>query len=152
MATTQFKKGQKTWNSRFAIGDHRINTDGYIDQKIREDLKGSSNWRALHRILWEKVHGPVPPGMLVTFKDGEKLNCVLDNFELMSRADNARRNAVWKRFPKELADIVMLRGAVNRMIAKRLGLKDQHRERRKAARRIVRNARRLARQGQPDGH
>lgn len=128
MASTMFKKGQKPHNTKFAIGDHRINTDGYIDRKIREDLKGSSNWRPLHRILWEEANGPVPPGHVAAFKDGDKQHCVL-------------------------ANLVMLRAKIQRQINKREGrAKENTRERREAARRAVRNARRIARQGKPDGH
>jgi hypothetical protein len=153
MATTQFKKGQKPHTYRFAIGDHRINTDGYIDQKIREDLKGSSNWRPLHRILWEKENGPVPAGHMVSFRDGDKLHCTFENLELITRAENARRNSIWRRMPKELASLVMLRSKIQRQINKREGrAKENNRERREAARRAVRNARRIARQGKPDGH
>lgn len=152
MQETQFKKGQRG-NKWVPIGTERINTDGYIDRKIREDRVGANNWRPLHRIIWEATHGPVPRGHLVAFKDGDKLNCVLENLELMTKADNARRNAVWRRMPKELADIVMLRGAINRQINKREGrAKENNRERREATRRAVRNARRAARQGKPDGH
>jgi hypothetical protein len=153
MQSTQFKKGQKPANARFAIGDQRVNTDGYIDRKIREDLIGANNWRPLHRILWEAAHGAVPKGYVVTFKDGNKLNCVLENLELMTLADNARRNAIWRKLPKELASIVMLRAAVKRQINKRdPRAKVETHERRKAARRALRNALRTARQGEPDGH
>jgi hypothetical protein len=153
MRETQFKKGQKPPNARFAIGDTRINTDGYIDRKISEDRVGASNWRALHRILWEETHGPVPPGHLVVFKDGNKLNCVLENLELITLADNLRRNSVWKKMPKELASIVMLRAKVQRQINKRdPRAKEETHERRKAARRALRNALRIARQGKPHGH
>lgn len=153
MASTQFKKGQKPHTYRYKIGDTRINSDGYIDRKIREDLKGSMNWRPLHRILWIQAHGPVPPGHLVALKDGNKLNCVLENLELMTLADNARRNAVWRKLPKELAGIVMLRAVLQRQINKRdPRAKVETHERRKAARRAIRNALRTARQGKPDGH
>lgn len=153
MQSTQFKKGQKPHNTRFAIGDTRINTDGYIDRKIRGDLVGANNWRPLHRILWEKARGPVPPGHLVAFSDGNKLNCVLENLELMTLADNARRNVMWRKMPKELANILALRSAVQRQINKRdPRAKVETHERRKAARRALRNALRTARQGQPDGH
>jgi hypothetical protein len=153
MATTQFKKGQNPHTYRFKVGDTRINTDGYIDRKIRTDKKGSSNWRPLHRILWEDKHGPVPPGYVVAFSDGNKLNCVLGNLELMTMGDNARRNAVWRKIPKELASLVMLRAQVQRQINKRdPRAKVETHERRKAARRALRHALRAARQGKPDGH
>lgn len=153
MASTQFKKGQKPHTYRFKIGDQRVNTDGYIDVKIREDLVGSNNWRALHRILWEKAHGPVPPGHIVIFKDGNKLRCVLENLELITLADNLRRNSIWKKLPKELASIVMLRAKIQRQINKRdPRAKVETHERRKAARRALRHALRAARPGQADGH
>jgi hypothetical protein len=153
MASTQFKKGQKPHTYRFKIGDTRVNTDGYIDQKISEDKIGASNWRALHRAIWEEAHGPVPPGHIVIFKDGNKLNCVLENLELVTLADNLRRNSIWKKLPKELASIVMLRAKIQRQINKRdPRAKEQTHERRKAARRALRHALRAARQGKPDGH
>jgi hypothetical protein len=140
-------------NAHFAIGDTRVNTDGYIDRKISEDKRGSSNWRPLHRILWEDAHGPVPPGHIVTFKDGEKLHCVLDNLELITYADNLRRNSIWKTMPKELAIIAQLRGVITRAINKRLGRNEvDNRGRRNAERRAIRNAKKLARQRSPDGH
>jgi hypothetical protein len=152
MHETQFKKGQKPHTYRFKVGDERINTDGYIDVKIREDLVGACNWRAKHRMLWEEKHGPVPPGHLVVFKDGKKLNCVLENLELITLADNLRRNSIWKRMPKELASLVMLRAKVVRQINKRdPRAKVETHERRKAARRALRHALRTARQGKPDG-
>jgi hypothetical protein len=151
MKETQFKKGQV--GSKFVpIGTLRVNSDGYIDRKIRTDKKGSSNWRALHRILWEEARGPVPPGHIVVFKDGNKLNCVLENLELITKADNARRNVMWKKMPKELAGLVALRAAVQRQINKRdPRAKGETHERRKAARRALRHALRIARQGKPDG-
>jgi len=153
MASTQFKKGNKPHTYRYKVGDTRINTDGYIDRKIREDLVGSSNWRALHRIIWEDAHGPVPPGHIVVFRDGNKLNCVLKNLELITLADNLRRNSIWKKLPKELASIVMLRAKIQRQINKRdPRAKEQTHEHRKAARRALRHALRAARQGKPDGH
>lgn len=152
MKETQFKKGQKPHTYRFKIGDTRINSDGYIDQKVSEDKIGAMNWRALHRLLWIKAHGPVPAGYIVTFKDGNKLNCVLENLELMTMSDNARRNAVWKKMPKELAGLMPLRAAIQRQINKRdPRAKVEKHERRKAARRALRHALRAARQGQPDG-
>jgi hypothetical protein len=152
MASTQFKKGQAPHNGRLPIGAIRLNADGYYEKKIASDRVGALNYRALHRILWEDANGPVPPGHVVAFKDGEKLNCVLENLELMTMADNARRNVMWRKMPKELASILALRAAVQRQINKRdPRAKEETHERRKAARRALRNALRTARQRKPDG-
>ena len=56
----------------------------------------------------------VPEGRRV-YKD----MTVLENLELLTLADNCRRNSVWKKIPKELASIVMLRAKVQRQINKR---------------------------------
>ncbi|WP_432873870.1 HNH endonuclease signature motif containing protein [Treponema denticola] len=37
----------------------------------------------------KKKHGTVPKGMIVTFKDGNKQNCSIENLLLMSRAEAA---------------------------------------------------------------
>ena len=45
-----------------------------------------------HRWLWEQAHGAIPKGYNVQFKDGDTLNCVLDNLYLISRAKQVRKN------------------------------------------------------------
>lgn len=152
MRETQFKKGQRG-NKWVPIGTERINADGYWSVKVAETTRYDKSWKQKHRLLWEQAHGPVPAGHIVAFKDGDKLNCVLENLELMTMADNARRNVIWRKAPRELADIVMLRAKIQRQINKRdPRAKVETHERRKAARRALRHALRTARQGKPDGH
>ncbi len=45
-------------------------------------------WRLYHRHLWQQYHGPIPKGMLVYFKDGNTLNCQLENLAIRSRKDH----------------------------------------------------------------
>lgn len=45
-----------------------------------------------HRWLWEQAHGAIPKGYNVQFKDGDTLNCVLDNLYLISRKKQVRKN------------------------------------------------------------
>lgn len=52
-----------------------------------------------HRWLWEQAYGPIPKGHNVQFKDGNTLNCVLDNLYLISRAAQVRKN--WDNLPDE---------------------------------------------------
>lgn len=44
----------------------------------------------LHKYVWEKHNGPVPPGMVVHHKDGNKLNYDLSNLELMDSTEHHR--------------------------------------------------------------
>jgi len=124
---TRFKKGQL--NGRAAtlvlpVGSLRVNSDGYLDKKISEE-PGNQNkrWRAYHRLVWEAENGPVPEGFSVTFKPGRFSTdpdaITIDALELVSRRDLMLRNTV-HNLPKELAEVVQLRGALQRQINKRM--------------------------------
>ena len=109
---TRFKKGMASAN-QLPVGHIRINTDGYRDIKV---APGPRNWVQLHRWSWKQLHGEYPnKGMTLFFKDGDKLNCEVENLELISRSELMKRNSV-HNLPKELADLVQLRGALNRKI------------------------------------
>ena len=84
---TQFKKGQKGWNYK-PVGTERINTDGYVDVKIADPGK----WKGKHKIIWEAANGPVPPGHVLIFADGNKLNVTLENLLLITRRELAIMN------------------------------------------------------------
>lgn len=45
-----------------------------------------------HRWLWEQAYGEIPKGHCVQFKDGNTLNCVLENLYLISRKKQVRKN------------------------------------------------------------
>jgi hypothetical protein len=129
MKDTWFKKGQFPFNRDpefYVLGALRVNSDGYIDMRVSFD-KGAKGWRALHRILWQDAHGPVPPGHIVVFKDRDRLNVELENLELITLADNARRNVMWNNYPKPLARAIQLRGALMRRINRKASNEAQHR-------------------------
>jgi hypothetical protein len=87
-----FKPGHRphTWKP---VGSERINGDGYIDVRIRNPSgKTWKNWKAKHRIIWEKAHGKIPRGHVVIFADRNKLNFSLDNLLLVSRKELAVMN------------------------------------------------------------
>lgn len=127
MQETQFKKGErsgiaaKNW---VPIGTVLPDTDGYLRIKLREAQYGKEPtgfgntkvWPMYGRYLWEQHNGPIPPKHMVVFKDGNRANCVLENLELRSMADNARRNAMWNRLPQELVEAITMNGALKRKI------------------------------------
>jgi hypothetical protein len=111
---TSFGKGQMPHNHR-PVGSERVTKDGYLERKVREPKK----WKAVHVIVWEAKHGKVKRGQIVVFKPGaDKLKPVLANLECISREENMRRNT-YHRYPKEIARLIQLRGALNRQINKR---------------------------------
>lgn len=136
MQETQFKKGvrsgiaAKNWKP---IGTIVTDDEGYLRIKVREYVYGKEHsgmgntkvWPMYNRYLWEKHKGPIPPKHLVKFIDGNRANCVIENLELISKADNARRNAMWNRYPPELSSAIMLNGALKRKIRSKANGKEQ---------------------------
>lgn len=120
---TQFKKGQAPHNARYHIGDRRVNSQGYLDRKISSHRLGALNWMAEHRLVWIEANGPIPPGHLVSFKPRrhttELAKIIPDALELVSREEHMRRYTVHNLYPKEIAQVIQLRGALIRQINKR---------------------------------
>lgn len=85
-----FNKGDrpKTWRP---LGSERIcPKDGYVLIKVAEQNPYTGHhtrYRFKHVVVWEREHGPVPPGMVVSIIDGDKTNCEPENLELISRAE-----------------------------------------------------------------
>lgn len=101
-AETRFKPGNRphTW---VPIGTEQIR-DGYLWRKVT-DGHGRHDWRQVHVMLWEQNNGPVPAGFILVFRDRNKQNIQLDNLELITRAENCRRNSV-HRYPPELKQAI----------------------------------------------
>lgn len=77
---TRFKKGLKSHNKK-PLGSERICTkDGYIIVKVGEP----DVWKHKHRVVWEKVNGPIPKGHKIVFLDGDKNNISIDNLKIVS--------------------------------------------------------------------
>lgn len=112
---TQFKKGMKphTWQP---IGTERISKDGYLQRKVADTGEKVKDWVYVHILLWQEHHKTeLPKGHAIVFKDGDKTNITIENLECLSRAELMKRNSV-HRFPKELIELIHLRGVINRKI------------------------------------
>lgn len=126
MSETQFKKGNRPKNW-LPVGTIKPDSEGYLRIKIREaepgERYGPSNpaiWPFLHRHLWEKHHGPIPDTHVVAFKKkASRTEFTVDDLELISQADNARRNNMWAKYPRDIAEVIQLRGALKRKIHRR---------------------------------
>lgn len=124
---TRFKPGRPASEARnyAPIGSERITRDGILERKVTDDpaLAPARRWVAVARLVWETDNGPVPAGHAVVFKPGRATTdaalITLDAIELVSRAELMRRNSYLTRYPKEVADVIRLRGALNRKINRR---------------------------------
>lgn len=121
---TQFKKGQMTGAAQHnyvPIGSLRVTKDGYLERKVTDDqnVYPARRWVAEHRLVWEQVNGPIPPGHIVVFLPGMKTanvgDVTVDRLACISRAEHARRNHPRSKSP-ELAKLVQLKGAITRQV------------------------------------
>lgn len=71
------------WTGKKAVpGSVSQKKDDYQYIKMED-----GTWRLYHHFLWEQAYGPVPPGHMVTFLDGNIQNTDLSNLALVSRAE-----------------------------------------------------------------
>jgi len=126
MAQTQFKKGSLNGHAlaHYApLGSYRINADGYLDRKVRDDGLPQKRWVGVHRLVWIEAHGRIRRGRVVVFKPGRRTTdpdlITVDALELVTRAQLMKRNSYHTNYPKELGKIIQLRGALTRQINRR---------------------------------
>ena len=135
---TQFKKGNKAWNAGTkgltgrnvtsfakAIVPHNTTTVGSISK--RTDKTGrvyqwikvdNHKWEMLHRHIWEQVNGAVKPGFIVIFKDGDTMNCVLENLELVHRSSHAVKNRYKGTVADDILEVKMKLSHLNHIVKK----------------------------------
>lgn len=103
---TSFKKGNQPANYK-PVGAERIDRDGYIWIKVRDD--GDKKWRPKHHVVWESANGPVPKKHVLIFLDGNKSNVNLDNLKLISNKQLLILNQnSWKFSDKDLIETGLL--------------------------------------------
>ena len=109
-----FKKGRINENKR-EVGSERVNVYGYIEIKVAEP----NRWRLKHRLIWEQHNGIIPEGCNVQFKNHNTLDCRIENLYLISKSEQMRNeNSLMARYPKELRDVIRLKGVVKRQLRK----------------------------------
>ena len=84
---TQFKKGQRAANE-LPLGTVAVH-EGRKMYKVSMTGPYNERWKLYNRIVWEQHHGPIPDGMQILFKDGDCLNCDIDNLMLITKAEKA---------------------------------------------------------------
>lgn len=103
---TRFKKGHIPHNTKVKNGvvSIRHETSGRPYKYIRLSI---GKWYPLHHYKWEKKHGKISKGMCLWFKDNNPLNCTLKNLELITKAENIKRNCGHRNLPdKYIAHLI----------------------------------------------
>ena len=87
-----FKKGIIPHN-QMSVGSEAVTTDGYLKVKIAEP----NVWRFKHIMEWETHFGKVPSGCMISFRDGNKRNCSIENLMCISKLENSVLNRMGLR-------------------------------------------------------
>lgn len=115
-APTMFKKGNLPHNTKadgcISIRHDHPNRRGYRYKWIRIAI---GKWEMLHVHNWKKAHGRIPKGYIVVFKDGNTMNCSLSNLEMITLAENMKRNTI-HRYPMELKQTMRMIGKLDRKL------------------------------------
>lgn len=94
---TMFKKGDVPAN-HMEVGEYTHTTDGYLIRKVKETGPQRERFEFVHRAVWEEHNGPVPEGKMVSFLDGNKDNCNIENLVLIDNEENLEMNRSRLRF------------------------------------------------------
>ncbi len=101
---TCFKKNSVSPNT-CPLGTIKKTDDGYLIIKVRSKGTQWERWKLLHRKVWEEHNGPIPPGMVIAFKDGDRTNVDINNLFIMSQAENVTMNT--KKYKTSNPDATM---------------------------------------------
>lgn len=110
----QFQKGDKPSNTE-PIGTVTIRSKSGKKESYKYIKTGKNRWELYHRHLYEEAHGPIPENHMILFRDGDQMNCTLDNLKMITRHENMIRNS-HHDFPEEVIDTVVLQGRLKKKI------------------------------------
>ena len=120
---TQFKPGLRSGRTAVLwrpIGSLRLTHDGTLQRKVTDTGNTARDYVSVHKLVWEQAHGPVPKGHIVVFKPGlrtsDEESITPDRLELVSRAENMRRNSRHVRYPPELNSLLHVKASLTRKI------------------------------------
>lgn len=111
---TWFPKGNRPKNA-LPVNTEVVTTDGFIKVKIAEP----NVWKLKHHIVWEQAYGERPKGYGIRFKDGNRLNCDLDNLILLSNRERAIINKHFGEFTGELTLTGIALGKLKSIVSKK---------------------------------
>jgi len=85
------KMYSKTCKKTMEIGSERI-INGYIYKKIANNPRTTTKnfketWDLKQRYVWKQHYGDIPKDYVIGFKDGNRLNCDIDNLFMLKKSD-----------------------------------------------------------------
>jgi len=122
MRETQFKPGQRSGQAAahyMPVGSTRL-VDDYVYRKVSDvpNVPYTVNWKLEHHLIWQRAHGPVPPGHALVFGNGDPTDLRLANLECITRRELMSRNSV-HNLPPTLTQTIQLLGVLNRRLRRK---------------------------------
>lgn len=118
-AETRFRPGTVSprWDPEiYCVGALRVNGLGGLDIKVSD---GGRSWMAMARYVWASERGPIPRGQVVRTINGDPHDTRIENLRLATRQELISENTLWSSYPRALAELVHLSGALTRKINRR---------------------------------
>jgi hypothetical protein len=114
IAAVQFQPGQQSHNTA-PVGDVILKRErGRYYWRIK---LAQSRWEYYHRHIWKQHHGPIPKGHNVQFKNGDTMDCRIENLYMISRKQQGVINkAGGAAIPYELHSTVTLLSKLNQTV------------------------------------
>jgi len=111
---TRFQKGQLPSNTKEKdlIVSIRPNRHGINYKFIRISI---GKWIPLARYNWKQIHGPIAFNMKISHKDGDPMNCQIENLELITPGELMKRNTL-HNYPIDIKKTIQLGGILTRKI------------------------------------
>lgn len=111
---SQFKKGQKSHNA-LPLWTETIRIDSKKMQYFYIKVPNRKSMVQKHRWLWEQKHGKIKKGYNVVFKNGNTLDCQIENLECISDEELMSRNSI-HNYPEEIKATIKLITKLNKKI------------------------------------
>ncbi|OIN59789.1 HNH endonuclease signature motif containing protein [Arsenicibacter rosenii] len=93
-----YKKGQLPLNTIYDEGEvvrirHAKTGAGRQKLPYKYIKLDMGKWQQYHQVIWIRANGPIPDKHIVVFRNGDQMDCRLENLELITLKENAIRNS-----------------------------------------------------------
>lgn len=102
---TRFKPGHVPSNT-LPLGTESLRVDGFVY------IKTSGGWKQKHILVWQRLHGALPEGKRIVFRDGDKRNFSADNLMAVTPSEAAAIRLC--RLPPEKRALMLQRARISR--------------------------------------
>lgn len=113
----RYNRGKPSPN-RQPIGSEFVSSKREIYIKVACTGKKNRDWRRKAHVVWERHHGTIPDGGVITFADGDSLNCEPENLRISSKTDIMQHNSI-HNLPPEIVQLYRAKGQIIRAINRR---------------------------------